>query len=68
MEHVAIESSHLASLGHEGTTLEVRFRNGQVWRYENVSEHEVEKLLANKSRGSAFAQVIRATKPGKRIR
>lgn len=70
MEHIPIDgSSHLASMGYDETNrvLEVRFHNGAVYQHPDVSETEFEAILANKSRGSAYARLIRAKKPGKRI-
>ncbi|MDE2102928.1 MAG: KTSC domain-containing protein [Patescibacteria group bacterium] len=68
MERSPVESSHLASMGFDrsGGRLHVEFRNGAIYEYDDVSEGEYEAVLREKSRGRAFARLIRP-KGGRRI-
>ena len=46
--------------------LQVKFNNGDVWDYENVSEEEANALEAAESQGRYFRQSIR-TKGGRKL-
>jgi len=61
MKHVAVESSNLASVAHDGDALlEVKFKNGAVYRYEDVPTHVHEALMAADSKGAHFHKHIRS--------
>jgi len=45
------------AVGWENNTLYVRFKNGQVYVYENVSKSEYESFMNSSSLGSALSQL-----------
>jgi hypothetical protein len=51
MIRVPVVSSNLASVGHEDTTLEVEFKNGQLYHYFGVSQELYQELLNAESVG-----------------
>jgi hypothetical protein len=61
MERTPISSSHLSSIGHdaESGTLEVEFKNGQVYSYTNVPRSAFHQILALPSSGAAFHRIIK---------
>ncbi|HKH64335.1 MAG TPA: KTSC domain-containing protein [Solirubrobacterales bacterium] len=54
-----MESSSLASVGYEDEALEVRFRNGGVYRYFGVPDWLHRMLLKTESKGRFFNLAIR---------
>lgn len=50
-ELVPVTSSNVAAVGHRGTDLFVRFRNGGLYRYEAVPAEVFRRLLAAESPG-----------------
>ena len=61
MKHTAvIGSSHVASIGHEGLVLEVRFLNGDLWEYLGVSCDVYNKVINAESVGKAFIEYVRS--------
>jgi hypothetical protein len=64
-----VESSSLDSVGHDAAsnTLEVEFKNGSVYQYDNVDAEEHKSLLAAESIGSHFHTNIRSKKLGRRL-
>ena len=59
MKHVPLDSTHLASIAHEGNTLEVRFKNGNVYSYSGVPRESYLKLLSSPSPGTTFNALIK---------
>jgi hypothetical protein len=54
-----VDSTSIAAIGHEDDVLEVRFRNGGVYRYHGVPTAVFARLLAAESKGSFFNRRIR---------
>jgi hypothetical protein len=51
MQRIAVESSNVASIGFEDTTMEVEFTNGGVYQYFNVDEAVFQGMLVSNSKG-----------------
>jgi len=49
-----VQSSNIASVGHEENTLVVKFKNGTVYTYDGVSAAEMENLVSASSIGKHF--------------
>ena len=47
MERELVSSSTIVSIGYEGETLEVEFKNGTVYQYYNVPEVVYSQLMAD---------------------
>lgn len=64
-----VKSSNLKSVGYDPTTqkLEVEFKSGGVFCYDNVSPQEHADLMSAGSIGSYFHQNIRNSKPCSRV-
>lgn len=60
MERQAVESSNIASVGHDATQdiLEVEFNSGAVWQYVGVPRDLAEKLVKADSVGQFFKQNV----------
>ena len=60
-----VESSHLAAVGFDGTTLEVRFTDGSLYRYRGNAEllrvHYWELRTTDKV-GAYFAKHVKSSK------
>ena len=69
MQHVLVESSTLASAGHDAQSavLELQFRNGAVYRYLLVPQRVFQDLLGACSKGGYFNQNIRGRYPYQRV-
>jgi hypothetical protein len=65
MQHVIVESTTLASAGHDAraAVLELQFRNGSVYQYFHVPTRIYWDLLAAPSKGRYFNQNIRGRYP-----
>jgi hypothetical protein len=61
MERTPVNSSSIASVGHdpETNTLEVEYKNGSVYHYHDVPAEKHEALIGAESVGSHFAAHIR---------
>lgn len=59
MRRVPVESSVIAEIGYEDEVMEVRFNNGGVYRYFNVSPEVCFNLLRADSKGRFFNLHIR---------
>jgi len=71
MERKAVTSSAIASIGYDESscTLEIEFRTGAVYQYENVPANVYQGLVAALSKGLYFDQHVRdAGYPYTRIR
>lgn len=68
MERVPVSSSSLRSVGYDSDTklLEVEFRSGALYLYENVPDWAVEGLMAARSKGRYFEARIRDRYPFRR--
>jgi hypothetical protein len=63
MEHVAVNSSNVASVGHEGDTLQVTFKHGGTYEYSGVTKDAFNKLVNASSIGKHLnAMGIKGTK------
>lgn len=64
-----VESSNISEIGHEGTTLTVKFSNGGTYEYDGVPAEMLGKILTAESPGKFFHQHIKGqfphTKKGK---
>lgn len=59
VEMKSIPSSNIDAVGHEGTTLYVRFKSGPTWKYDDVNAATYEEMMASGSIGSYFAKHIK---------
>ena len=69
MQRVLVESTSLASAGHDARSavLELQFRNGTVYQYFLVPPRVYRDLLGAGSKGRYFNQNIRGRYPYQRI-
>lgn len=51
MQMLPVQSSNIAAIGHEGTTMHVRFKNGGTYVYEGITAEGFGKLKEAKSCG-----------------
>lgn len=61
-KHIAmspVKSGQIAELGHEGTTLAVKFKSGATYHYHNVSADTYGQMLKAASIGSFFGEHIK---------
>ena len=49
-----VESSQIASVGHDGELLEVEFKGGSVYQYADLPADTCAKMLASESVGKFF--------------
>ena len=70
MRHHLVESSNIESIGHSypRRILEIKFKNGGVYRYKGVPRIEFKKLLAAPSKGKAFHKDIKYNYPYKKYK
>lgn len=68
MHRVPVESSSIDSVGYEKNVLEVRFRNGGLYRYFDVPEQAVVSLMGAESKGRFFNEEIRGRYPASKLR
>lgn len=54
MEHIAVNSSNVLSIGHEGITLQVTFKSGDTYQYHPVDKDDYNKLLNAASVGKCL--------------
>jgi hypothetical protein len=59
MQRTRVDSEAIAGVGYEGTTLEVEFTTGRVYRYFDVPREAHEALMRAESRGAYFNRWIR---------
>lgn len=65
---MSVESSSIDSVGYEDEVLEVRFKNGGLYRYFGVPPEVCFDLLKADSIGRFFNRRIRGSYPGKRLK
>jgi hypothetical protein len=65
MQRDKVQSSNIAAIGYDRAqwTLEVEFKNGGVYRYDNVPPEEAERLRHASSIGTHFHHHIRGRFP-----
>ena len=70
MERTAIRSREIAIVGYdrESYRLEIAFRRGGVYHYENVPEFVYEDLLQAPSQGTYFEDKIKSVFPCTKVR
>jgi len=68
MHRVPVDSSSIESIGYEKNVLEVRFRNGGLYQYFDVSEEVVALLMRADSKGAFFNRSIRGRYPSRRLK
>lgn len=54
-----VKSSNIAAIGHDGSTLRVRFNNGSEFDYRDVPPATAQRLVTSRSIGSAFHDMIK---------
>lgn len=61
MKHTSVESSMIASVGHDPDkcVCEIKFKTGKTYTYENVSVEEFETLRDSQSVGKHFNEFWR---------
>jgi hypothetical protein len=69
VDRTPVDSSSLASVGYDEATriLEIEFRNGSVYRYEQVPPQDYRVLMAAESKGAEFNRKIRPHYPHRRV-
>jgi len=55
----AVDSSQIESIGHDGDTLAVRFKNGGVYHYHGVSAETFNDMKESRSVGSFLYKNIK---------
>ena len=70
MERTAVISSNLKSVGYDSgtSTLEVEFKKGRIYQYQNVPQEKYSSLLDADSKGRYFNKNIKDLYPFVRIR
>ena len=68
MNHIPVESSNIESIAHDGTTLEVKFKNGGIYSYANVPLEKFEALKNAESIGLHFHQHIKPHHPATKLK
>ncbi len=59
MERISVKSSNIKSVGFEGGTLQVEYKNGGIYEYQNVTAKQVAELHASESIGKYLHSTIR---------
>lgn len=61
MNRESVSSSNLESVGYDETTqtLEIMFKQGSVYQYNNVPKSVYDGLMSASSKGKYFAQYIK---------
>jgi len=68
MEMIPVDSSQIAAIGHEGSTLTVQFKNGAVWHYAGISAEVFKLLEGADSVGKFFNSAIKPHHKATRIK
>jgi len=63
MERTAVRSTEIAIVGYDQSSkkLEIAFRTGSVYHYEDVPQEIYEGLIRAKSVGTYFAEYVKNT-------
>ncbi|MBM7064294.1 KTSC domain-containing protein [Neisseria elongata] len=67
MHHHPVLSSNLSSVAYENGILEIRFKNGSLYRYEGVPQTVYYELLHAPSKGRYLHSQIKPFYPYRRI-
>lgn len=69
MRHVNVTSSNVASIGYDEPTrkMEVKFKGGSTYEYDNVPPEVHAKFLNASSAGGHFAAHVRPYFAGKKV-
>lgn len=69
MQRQPVKSTNLAEVGFEKETgtVEVKFVNGEIYRYGGVPEELYQSMLGSSSVGSFFAQYIKKAYPVRKV-
>ena len=68
MNRLPVTSSYIDSIGHEGETLEVAYKDGKTWRYAGVTPDVFESVMKAESVGRALLEnVLKGGYEGERI-
>jgi KTSC domain-containing protein len=59
MERTPVRSKAIVAVGYRGTTLEIEFTGGRVYRYFDVPARVHEELMAADSHGRFFNEHVR---------
>lgn len=62
-----VESSNIESVGHDGSRMIVRFKNGGTFHYSGVTAEQHAEMLAAESLGKYFHARIRGKFPGVKV-
>jgi hypothetical protein len=57
MQMHPVKSSHIEAIGHEGTTMHVRFKGSGTYAYDGVTSEGFEKLKGAASVGKHLAKM-----------
>ena len=68
MEMIPVTSSQIAAIGHDGDILTVRFKNGALWQYADVTAEAFGKLQGAESVGKFFNANIKPHHKATRIK
>lgn len=66
---VPMESSLIAGYHYDPPTnrLTVKFKNGDVWQYDDVPHERAEAFAGNASPGAFFGKKIKGQYPGRKL-
>ena len=69
MERIAVQSRDIAIVGYEAENLmlEVAFRDGGVYRYQNVPQEIYRRFMDAPSMGTFFSEKIKTAYPYEKI-
>lgn len=56
----AVESSQIAEIGHDGSTLAIKFKSGGLYHYPDVTVEQFEAFQKAESLGKHFGANIRS--------
>ena len=57
-----VKSSQIAEIGHDGSTLAIKFKSGGVYHYPDVTAEQFEAFQKAESHGKHFGANFRALK------
>lgn len=55
MNLIPVSSSRMSAVGWQDNTMYIKFKNGQVYAYDNVSNYEYQSFINSSSLGSALS-------------
>lgn len=57
MQRQYVSSSRISSVGWESNTMEIEFKDGAIYQYQNVSQPTYQEFINSGSLGSALARL-----------